>query len=598
MLLGLGAKRLELLEGLLPRRDDVRGEFRGRGGVIAPAIEARETGEQVQPEAVLVGIVVPDLLEDLRGLAEPARVHEGLREVVAQFAHRLLDRDVGVLVGLLDVAELDELLHRFGALHAVEHRVRRMHAALAGHVLPALDGGDLGRLLEDRDERLAVHVAADGKSVQREDRRAEIEHARAGDLTALADAWALRDEDAVGAVLDRRPRGLDGDVLGTQVVGMEAVVGEEDHRGVLPGEFEHRPEHQVVHAVARLDDAGVDLEVRIRDALLLWRVVLHEAVAEVVDAVQVHRHEVPRLELHERGRGGMDRGDLADDLGERLQALVLLLIDLVAVGDERPDVVLGDLDLMEAELLQVPLEPRRMHRARRHRPLLEGPSELAGLRPHALFDLLGDLGVADRPALLVPVAHHHAVDGLGRMARPPADDDRLLAALVEDVPDRLHLAADVRDRADALAVGRRLAEAVDAVLEGPLAGRDRGPQHRAEDRRERRVVPADTLLHHPLQVGHLALFEQRSDRPPVRGIPSDDEHLAIVGKGNRVGLRLGHGSRGPGTGRKAGARTTDLIGAIASLLHRHRSGKHTGVRGGRLPRFGTLRDRPAAGDPS
>ena len=255
MLLGLGAKLLELLEGLLARGDDVGRELRGRGDVIAPALKAREASEEIQAEAVLVGVVVPDPLEDLRSLGEAPGIHEGLREVVAQLAHGLLGRDVRVLVGLLDVAELDELLHGLGALHAVEHRVGRMHAGLAGHVLPALDRGDLGRLLEDRDERLAVHVAPHGKPVEREDRRAEVEHARARDLAALANARALGDEDAVGAVLDRRPRGLDGNVLGPQVVWMEAVVREQDHRGLLPGEFEHRPEHQVVHAVARLDDA-------------------------------------------------------------------------------------------------------------------------------------------------------------------------------------------------------------------------------------------------------------------------------------------------------------------------------------------------------
>ena len=312
--------------------------------------------------------------------------------------------------------------------------------------------------------------------------------------------------------------------------------------------------------------------------------VLHEAVAEVVDAVQVHRHEVPRLELHERGRGGVDRGDLADHLRERLQALVLLLIDLVAVGHEGPDVVLGDLDLMEPELLQVPLEARRMHRARRHRPLLEGPSELAGLRPHALLDLLGDLGVADGPALLIPVAHHHAVDRLGRMARPPADHDRLLAALVQDVPDRLDLAADVRDRADALAVGRRLAEAVDAVLERTLAGRDRGPEHRAQDRRERRVVPADALVHHPLQVGHLALLEERADRPPVRGVPADHEHLAVVGNGNRIGLRLGHGEqvRERVAMRRAAARTISGRSPRFSIESARRSDQASAADASRL----------------
>ena len=109
----------------------------------------------------------------------------------------------------------------------------------------------------------------------------------------------LRDEDAVGAVLDRGSGRFDGDVLGPEVIRVESVIGNQDHGGVLAGEVQEGPEHHVVEAVPAFHDPLVDLEVLFLDEGLSRRVVLHETVTEVIDPVVVHRHEVPGLELHQ-----------------------------------------------------------------------------------------------------------------------------------------------------------------------------------------------------------------------------------------------------------------------------------------------------------
>ena len=114
------------------------------------------------------------------------------------------------------------------------------------------------------------------------------------------------------------------------------------------------------------------------------------------------------------------------------------------------------------------------------------------------------------------------------MRRPPADHDRALAALLKHVPDGLRASRDVGDRADALAVRSGFGKAVDAVLEGPLAGRDRGPEHRTQRRVQGRVVPVNTVFHEPLEVRHLVFGDQWLDDAPVGGIPADDQDFPVV----------------------------------------------------------------------
>ena len=96
------------------------------------------------------------------------------------------------------------------------------------------------------------------------------------------------------AVLDGRADRLAGDLARALLVGVKAVIGADHHGGVVTGQFQHH----VVEAVAGLDHALVALIIGLRDEVPARRVIFHEAVAEVVDGVKVHRTQVPILVLH------------------------------------------------------------------------------------------------------------------------------------------------------------------------------------------------------------------------------------------------------------------------------------------------------------
>ncbi len=528
VLVGLGPKTLELLERPLEIGVRVQRESVDREATFLDTTQSTETRDQVEPESSLPRPVAPDLLENLGRLPESPAVHVGLCEVVLELPRGLPDRFVGVLVGFLDVSEFDQLLHRLRALHRVDVRTLGVHAVRMGTVDVVPGGHRLDRsiALEDRHQGLAVHVLADGKTEGGQDGRRQVEHARTTDGLALADFRPLRDEDAVRTMLDRRSGRFDGDVLGPKVIGMESMIGNQDDGGVLAGEVQQRAEHHVVEAVSAFDDPLVDLEVLFLDEGLPRRVVLHEAVTEVIDPVVVDRHEVPGLELHQRRRRTVNGDGVGERLRESGQSLVLLLIDFRELRNEGADVLVIEFERVKAELLEILGEAGRVDGALRHLPLRHLPA--GGVRPR-LADLGVDVRVLDVPRRLVEVADHHAVDGFGRVRRPPTDHVALLADLVEHVPDRLGRPIGVRDRTDRLSVRSRFTETMNAVLVGSLSRADRGPERRTEDRVERGDVAVHALRHHLLEIRHLAVGDHRMDHAPVGGVPTDHEDLAIIG---------------------------------------------------------------------
>ena len=105
---------------------------------------------------------------------------------------------------------------------------------------------------------------------------------------------------------------------------------------------------------------------------------------------------------------------------------------------------------------------------------------------------------------LVQIRHHHPVDRLGRVARPPADDVRGHVFLAEDIPDGFCLSRKVRDRAHPDPTRHGLGEAENAVLVRSLAGRDCRPQHRREDRRQGQQIRHHAAFHESLRRRHQA----------------------------------------------------------------------------------------------
>src|SRR3954447_15962272 len=87
--------------------------------------------------------------------------------------------------------------------------------------------------------------------------------------------------------------------------------------------------HILVHGVVIL---GNPLQLR--------RVIRHEGMGEVVDAVVIDGTEIPWFAFHQSRRDGVHRGIVTQDLGEGAKPLVLLLIDLSRFGNKRQDMSL------------------------------------------------------------------------------------------------------------------------------------------------------------------------------------------------------------------------------------------------------------------
>ena len=231
--------------------------------------------------------------------------------------------------------------------------------------------------------------------------------------------------------------------------------------------------------------------------------VLHEAVAEVIDRVVVDREEIPRLVIQQPSRGGMDAHAFRERPHEHGQALVLILIDLSGQRNERLHHLRRQQVGMHAQIGQRLGQFRRMNRIRRQRPAL-----------------------VERPAgAVVMVGNHHAVDRLGGMAGPPADHDAAQTVLIENVPQRFRFSREVGDRLHAASVRSGLGEAVDAVLERPLSGGDGSPQHRRERRMQRGDLPRGAVFDQALDVGHFAGVHERTDDLPVGGVPPDQKNF-------------------------------------------------------------------------
>jgi len=529
---------LELLEGghglagFLHPALDHGGDQRAQLRRAALALIA---GGELEAEAVLHRPGLVEALEKGDGLGVVAAVDPGLGEVVVELADGLLDGLGLIRIRLLDVAEGDELLERGLGIGGGNLLVRRVHAVVAGHRVPAgdaLDGG--GRIFINVQQHLAVHVLADRQAEEVEQGRADIDQAGAVDPLVLADAGALGGEDAELAVLGGRTGGLARDVAQAQVVRVEAMVGHQDDGGVVAGQVQQGAEHRIMIEVAHFHAVVEDAEVPVIHLRPLRRVVFHERVAEVVDGVVIDAHQVPRLVLDQRGGGGVDAGAIGDDLGERLDARVLLrLVEVLAAhaieaGQEGAEIVLGQLRRVEAQVLEVADEPLRVDGFRLERPGVRVVGMAAGL--------------------LVVIGDHHALgQRLGGVGRPPADGDGVFPLLVEDVPDRLGLAREIGDRADAAGDGIGLGKAEDAVFVRALAGGDGGPQRGAERGLEGGDVAHHALLEEAGEVGHFPGVEQRVDDFPVGGVPTDEQDFAGRGRGGggrKRGQIVRHGHDG------------------------------------------------------
>ena len=308
-------------------------ELSERGPGFDRQLLANERLQEMDAKPALLRKRFPEVLEDRCRLSEPAGIDARSREVVLQLAGGLGNRFGHVLARLVDVAEIDQLADRLLGIDRIDLRVGGMPAVFAADCIPRVDIFDRLRRLENRLEGPAVHVAADGQAEEGEHGGSDVEKRGTKHEIVFFDPRAAGDEDAEIAVLGRRAGRLVGHALGSQMIGMKAVVADQEHGRLGPGQLQEPAEHQVVVAVGSLDHVLVKFEVVLLHPVEPRRVILHEGVAEVVDGVVVDSRKIPVGHfLKEVHRRPVDAGAFGDGLGERAEPFVFFLVDLRGPG--------------------------------------------------------------------------------------------------------------------------------------------------------------------------------------------------------------------------------------------------------------------------
>ena len=320
-------------------------------------------------------------------------------------------------------------------------------------------------------------------------------------------AGAFGEEDALVAVPDGDAGGDARGKFWAEVIGVEAVVGDEDDGGVGSGLPQEDLEHHVVGAVGGVDDVLVDLEIAIGDACHLGGMIVHESVGNFVDGAVVDGHEVPLgIAVHEMGRSGVDGVGFGEVLAEIVEAPVAGLIDFVAFGKKGLEDVFVD------------LMGRDAHPVHRFGEVLgpigarHGRGEVGGVH------VLGG-------AFEVPehVGDHFSVEVLLALGGEPGDDVAALAVLAEHFPEGFAFAAGGGDGDDLAGDGIDFGEAFDAVVVGHFPGGNGGPEHGRKLGLQGGEVTVISTVHEGADAIHAAFFEKGVDDFPVGRIPSDEE---------------------------------------------------------------------------
>ena len=317
-----------------------------------------------------------------------------------------------------------------------------------------------------------------------------------------------------------------GDARGefrTQVVAVEAVVGDEDDRRVGSGQVQQTLQHEVMHTVGARDNVTIHFEISLGDSLHLRRMIRHEEVADFVDRAVIHREEIPvRIGLEQMHRRIVRGKGLGQFAGQHPEAFVFVLIDLVRFGDEETDhLVRVDVMRADAQFVEFLVQFRRpIGAGRRRRPV---GRRLVGA---------GWLHVAEH------VRDHFARQVAFALRGEPADHVAAQPAFGEDLPHRAAAARGGRDRHDRFAARIHLGETRHAVVVGHLARGDRCPEHRRKLRFERGDVAARSRLDQPRHAGQMPRIDHRMHDLPIGGIPSDKEK-AFAAHGRKEILTAG-----------------------------------------------------------
>ena len=442
-------------------------------------------------------------LEQRQRLFVASAVHQGASQLPVVLALGLHRGGAGIVGHGVDVTEGDEVLEHGLAFAVVElerNGFRRCRAGL-------LVRGDIGRKIlggQGVAEDAAFHVISAGQAEPREDGRGDIGQARTEDFSpARAEAWSRSGDDALGAVPDNDAGGDARGEAGTEVVAVEAVVGDDHDPGVGSGQIDEAHEHEVVQAVGAVDHVVVVREIFFRRTFHARGMEGHEEVADFVDGAEIDHGEIPLAVFHQPSGGGLHAEGLGQLFGQHDQAAVFLLVDFVRIGDEHAQHVAAEFVRADPQGGEVFGERFGPEGARRRR----GP---IGRRLDRFLRRVGE-----------QVGDHAHVGVAFALRGEPSDEVGLESALGENVPDRAAAAGGSGDGHDLLVA--HLGEAMHPVLGGVAPGGDGRPEHGRERWLQRGQVAvhafAQDLGHH----GHGALLNERVDDFPVGRIPTDNK---------------------------------------------------------------------------
>ena len=239
------------------------------------------------------------------------------------------------------------------------------------------------------------------------------------------------------------PGGFGGNVIRQQRVGMEAVVADQHHGAIRAGQRQQTPQHHVVVAVAVLHDAGEHRRIASASPHALAGVVAHEAVARNGRCRRSRWPPGPTAPspsdrwrrracswFRRRCRPG--RAGSCPSLGRSSPS----------PGTNRLQDFAADFGGMHAQFGHAPRPRRAATRFPAAWARRAPVSRFSGKRSETIAPRIGSAGCDG----------HHPTTMTA------------LPVLVQDVPERLGLAAQVADGANAKAVRSGFGEAMDAVL--------------------------------------------------------------------------------------------------------------------------------------
>ena len=347
-----------------------------------------------------------------------------------------------------------------------------MQACIAGFGVPARHRLHGHRRCECLADDAAVHVLAHRKPQRGKRGGRDVKQRGPADPFAGAEPRPGKHRHAelpVPPALERRALLL-GDVQDHRSIGtgVEAVVGDQDHRDAIAAHGEQLAKQAVVRPVHAVHHVAVDAQVRRLHVRHARRAIFHEMVADGVDGVVEHHGAVPRVAAQRLERGAVKRSHPGEFLGKRCGPGVATR-GLRHVRQQLAQCIATDVRSTNARRRNARRACRTALACRVHQALHHGPR-----RPGCLGHLLHQ-----------QVAYARAVDGLRRVRCVPAHHVHAQRTLREDVPERLGPARGARRDTHSLAGRVRLDEVQDAVLVGRLPGGNGGPQDWRELRFQR-----------------------------------------------------------------------------------------------------------------